>query len=204
MAKIERTDAQLVVSESPYPLRGLLLVAGAGLFIGVVAAFWDAPLERGKLIGWTLGSLTCFVGAAATERSRFVFDLKRRVLTWERRKLVRALSGRVAFTDVTDVILETRGDTEGTTYRALLVTKIGTVPLSNSFSGNRDKQAELAETILETLTMDPSRLFENSVAQLAVMGDTISAVTLVKEHYGLNTTQAHALVEAEARKTGES
>lgn len=202
MAKVERTDAQLVISENPAVLWGLLLVAGAGLLIGVVAAFWDGPLERGKLVGWTLGSLMCFVAAGAAERSRFVFDLENRVLTWERRKLLRSPSGRVAFTDITDVVLETRGDTEGTTYRALIVTKTGTVPLPG-FDHDRVRQAELAETVLEALTLDPNRLFENSVAQLARSGDTVSAVTLAREHYGLGTTQAHALARAEARKTGK-
>lgn len=204
MAKVERTDAQLVVSENPAVWRGLLLVAGAGMFVGVVAAFWNVPRPADKIVGWTLGSLMCFVGAAASERTRFVFDLEAQSLTWRRQRLFGTRSGEVLFADVTDVILSTHGDTEGTSYRVVLVTKMGQVPLSNSLNHNRKGQEELAETILEALSRNPANLIETSIARLAEMGDTIAAVTLAKEQYGLSTTRAHELVNEQRRNAGKA
>lgn len=108
------------------------------------------------------------------------------------------------FADVTDVILTTHGDTEGTSYGVALVTTTGRIPLSNSLNAIRKNQEELAKTILEALSRSPANLVENSVAQLAKSGDTVAAVTLAKEHYGLDTTRAHQLVEAQKRSAGET
>ena len=201
-AKVERTDAQLIVSENPAAWRALLLVAGAGMTVVVVAGFWEFPHPTDKIVGWTLGSLMGFVAAGATERTRFVFDLGRQTLVWERRPF-RARFGEVPFADVTDVILTAHGDTEGTNYRVVLVTKTERVPLPNTQDADRKSQEALAETVLEDLSRSPANLTENSVAQPARSGDTIAAVTLAKEQYGLSTTRAHALVEADARKTSK-
>ena len=202
MAKLERTPDQLVVSENPAVWRGVLPVVGLAMGVGVVAAFWEDPRPAGKIVGWTLGSLLCLLGAAVSERTRFVFDLGRQTLFWERRRLFGTRSGEVPFADVTDVILTTHGDTEGTSYGVVLVTKSGQVPLSNTLDADRKEQEAVAETILEALSRSPVNLIETSIARLAEAGDTIAAVTLAKEHYRLNTTQAHALVEAEKRRSG--
>ena len=199
MAKLERTPDQLVVSENPVVGRGVLLTVGVALGIGVVAAFWEDPRPMDKIVGWTLGSPLCLLGAAASERTRYVFDLGRQTLFWERRRFFRTRSGEVPFVDVTDVILTTHGDTEGTSYRVVLMTTTGQIPLSNSLDAIRKYQEAVAETILEALSRSPANPIENSVAQLAKAGDMIAAVTLAKEHYGLDTTRAHKLVEAQQR-----
>ena len=64
MAKLERTPDQLVVSENPVVWRGVLLAVGVALGVGVVAAFWEDPRPTDKIVGWTLGSLLCLLGAA--------------------------------------------------------------------------------------------------------------------------------------------
>ena len=204
MAKLERTPDQLVVSENPVVWRGVFLAVGVALGVGVVAAFWEDPRPTDKIVGWTLGSPLCLLGAAVAERTRYVFDLRRQTLFWERRRLFGARSGEVPFADVTDVILTTHGDTEGTSYGVALVTTTGRIPLSNSLNAIRKNQEELAKTILEALSRSPANLVENSVVQLAKSGDTVAAVTLAKEHYGLDTTRARRLVEAQKHSADET
>ena len=199
MAKLERTPDQLVVSENPVVWRGVLLTVGVAMGVGVIAAFWEDPRPADKIVGWTLASLLCLLGAAVSERTRFVFDLGRQTLFRERRRLFGTRSGEMPFADVTDIVLTTHGDTEGTSYGVALVTKTGRIPLSNSLDAIRKNQEELAETILEALSRSTANLIGNSVAQLAKAGDTIAAVTLAKEHYGLDTTRAHKRVEAQKR-----
>ncbi len=203
MAKLERTPDQLVVSENPVMWRGVLLIVGVALGVGGVAAFWEDPRPAGKIVGSTLGSLVCLLGAAASERARFVFNLETQTLTW-RQGFFKMRSGEVPFADVADVILEPHGDTEGTSYRVVLVTTTGQVPLSNTLDADRKRQEAVAETVLEALSRSPANLVENSVARLVKSGDTVAAVTLAKEHYGLDTTRAHRFVKVQKRSTDKT
>lgn len=163
--KITRSDSQkLVIEDFPYAL-------GALAFSGAVVLLWcsvsllvEGTAKKSEALGAFLGFLLCFsFGSVMAKRSVFEFDLVSRQLTWKRRGLFCRKGGTIPFDEIESANPESPkgGSRDGSpTYRLVLKTKNGVIPLTDSYSGEwaqkrEDEIRAQINAILKPATIKP-------------------------------------------------
>jgi|GEM_PF-6678695 len=114
---------------------------------GLFAATWfelqPHPPKYFPAIALGLGALLVLAGILAQQKRTYLFDTSLQRLKWTCSGLFK--SGAMPFSDIVEVRLESLSDSDGgQTYRAALVTPAGLMPLSNAYTGNKQKVAEFA------------------------------------------------------------
>jgi len=151
-----RLDGTLVVRENPVALRAILVCLGATV---LAAVFLQEPRDELRLFLGALASLLPLLGAALLERVHFEFDIAQRRLRWRRRNLFRALSGELAFAEITDVELRVRQDRDldvsrrrtTPSYCVALRTSGGDLRLSDRRYADERESTEIADAISAVL-----------------------------------------------------
>jgi hypothetical protein len=142
-----------------------------------------------------------FGGAVFTKRSEFNFDFVQKNLTWRRRGLFTNTGGIVPLEQITRAAVESHQDDSVTTYRVVLKTAHGSVPLTDSYSSNRETADRIRTAINDALklTSTPSEQIETDILDLALAGRKIDAIALARQRYGYDLTQAKQFVEGLTR-----
>ncbi len=201
MREIQQTD-RTIFEDRPIVLPAILAVSSLVFAFGLA---WQIPaLLAGdkEAIGMVLGLLFCAFGAVLLfRRDRFVFDAAQRRLRWSKWSLARASSGTVDFADILDVNMESIGANEGGgTYRVALRTRDGTVPLTETYSGDAEYWRPLVERLRDIVGLSGDRAADADTHSLVDQGRIIDAVRQLRETEGLSITQAKARVDAAQRE----
>jgi hypothetical protein len=149
--RIERTErGDLVVTNRETFIRVLLVGC-----IAVIVLVWLAPVRRKEAIAWSAIALIFGVAlVAADERSRFVFDRERDVLTWRKDTAFRHVAGEIPFSAITALSLErdfAASGQRGNARRLVLLTREGPIPVTSAFSGMDRTQEPTGRAIQQFL-----------------------------------------------------
>jgi hypothetical protein len=91
---------------------------------------------------------------AADERSRFVFERQRSLITWRKDTPFRHDAGEIPFSSITALSLErdfARSGQRGSARRLVLLTTQGPIPVTSAYSGIDRTQERVGHAIREFL-----------------------------------------------------
>lgn len=153
MTAARDTSGNLVITNVERFLALLLVLCITG-----AVAVWFTPVAFRTAAGWT-ALLATFALAltAALERSSFVFDGTRGVLTWRKTTPFRRDAGEVTLDDVTGLSLERdHSATHQSSARRLVIhTRKGPIPVTTAFTGlgqNAERVGEMVRSYLAELS----------------------------------------------------
>ena len=142
--------------------------------------------------------LLCF--AICFERTRFEFDPAEGSIHWFRKGIFSTKTGRLSFSQVTSVVLQTSlgSDVTCPSSRLALVTEGGELPLCRAYDGGT---GEAYETIavgirsLLNLSSISSDIVLDSVRAAVEQGRKIDAIRLLRIHKRMTLAEAKALID---------
>ena len=134
----------------------VVLVAFVVLFILV----WLAPVPISRAIAWSAVFILFGLALlAADERSTFVFDAHRGMLTWRKETPFRRTAGEIPLTSITALSLERdfgRSGQRSNAKRLVVLTTAGPLPVTNAFSGFDRTQEPVGRNLQQFLNMQRS------------------------------------------------
>lgn len=201
MREIQQSD-RTIFEDRPIVLPAILAAASLVFAFGLASHIPALLAGEKEAIGMVLGLLFCAFGAVLLfRRDRFVFDAAHRRLRWSKWSLARGSSGTVDFADILDVTMESIGANEGGgTYRVALRTRDGTVPLTETYSGDAEYWRPLMERLRDIVGLSGDRAADADTHALVEQGRIIDAVRQLRETEGLSITQAKSRVDAARRE----
>jgi hypothetical protein len=200
--RITHSDPQrLTIVDFPYVI-GLIAWPCAAFMAGIAIVAALNKRHPREIVGPIAAALMFFFGGAVfTKRSEFNFDFVQKNLTWRRRGLFTNTGGIVPLEQITRAAVESHQDDSVTTYRVVLKTAHGSVPLTDSYASNRDTADRIRTAINDALklTLDTNEQIETDILDLALAGRKIDAIALARQRYGYDLTQAKQFVEGLTR-----
>lgn len=205
----EDSDSRLIVTDSSIGLSAVLF-AGGGLLLGVALLGPDARAWPG------LGISACFLLLCAIlllRTARFVFDRARRVVTWERLRILSRSSGQVPFDDIRGVVVETTGLDGGTTggsYRLALTTPSGPIPFSDAYGPGLARYESMRDQIAAFIgqrdaSSTAAASAETDLRELVRQRRILDAVALLRARENVSLAEARQrIAEMEAQVTANS
>lgn len=182
-----------------------VILVAMSLVFAVKLAFHGAALLNGEkeAVGMLLGALLCAFGTVLLfRRDRFAFDTAGRRLTWHKWSIAGSSSGEIGFDDIVDVTLESMGGSEGGgTYRAALRLSDGTLPLTETYSGDAEDWRPVVRRIRQILGMEGSPSTDGDIESLMAQDRKIDAARQLRETEGLGLTEARAKAATAANQT---
>jgi len=177
-----RLDGAYVTTDRPIlPMLGLLVFA-----VALIAAAWHRYETHGSdalFIGITVCFAVLVVGSLTLPVIQFSFDPARQTIEWNSRSFMKRDGGRLNFSDVHNVVLQSMADADHpTTYRVAICTDNKTLPLGCSYSGNRARVVALATAIRALLGMPADTLANDSIAAMKASGKTIDAAAMQRDY----------------------
>jgi len=162
-----------------------------------------------RVLGAGVGAVATALVAAVLQDWRFLFDPRRRTLTWRRRNWFRDRRGVMPFADIQDVVVSSQleADSESPSvrcwqYSLTLATRAGPFQLTQTSSADKEEYEALAAEVRAVLG-EPQREApkvddlsdEAQVAKLLSVGQKLAAIALLRERQGLGLAEAKARVE---------
>lgn len=189
MKIVRQSNTELVFRESTLWISLLLALAALPLFYASTLRG-----QRGNLII----AIFFAVGALVWLRqATIVFDAAERTVRWRRMRFFRASSGSVPFAEIAGIGTETSSGSGGSTlYRLTLLAGPKPIPFTDTYSGGRNRAAQLRETALQFLAAHrgaplpaASANLDDSLRALLLRGRKVEAVRLLEttEHLDLAT-----------------
>lgn len=199
MRESRRQDV-IIFEDRPIVLPAILAVMS--LVFAVNLALQGAALLGGEkeAIGTLLGALFCAFGAVFLfRRDRFAFDVARRQLRWRKWSIVGSTSGEIDFDGIVDVTMESMNRSEGGgIYRVALRTPDGTLPLTETYSGQADDWRPIVGRIRDILGLDSEQSANSDTEAHLAQGRKTDAIRQLRETEDLDLTDARATVEIAA------
>jgi membrane protein YdbS with pleckstrin-like domain len=148
---------RLVVEDLPVASMTIAgIVAGALAFV-LTGALSAVPIEWDVFAG-ALITLLCLIVLVliVSKRSTFVFDFETNRLVWRRAGLLKRREGTIPVEQIRSVAVQSaQGSSGDRTYRVVLRTAAGTIPLTESFNTNGTLCEKIAAAIREHLPSAP-------------------------------------------------
>ena len=185
-------NGSVLYDDSPWFIEIVLFL----LAIGLGAMAWVSTTQQPPhyLVAAVLGSFAvmCAAGMFAQGQHRtFHFDPSTSMMAWTTKGLFGRKSGEVAFQDM-GVTLDTSSSTgSGVTYRVVLTTPSGSMPLSREYTGNRHAVEAQAASLRELLGQTPASL-DDSVRQMVRSGNKIGAIAALRDQNDMSLEDAVA------------
>jgi hypothetical protein len=117
---------------------------------------------------------------------------------WSARGLFRQSSGDVAFKDITVGVDAFNGD-RGVTYRVMLTTPVGSMPLYQAYVGNRQQVEQQAADLRALLGQSSDSQHDGSVAQMVQSGNKIDAVAMLRDQSHLTLEDAVRTIDDQSK-----
>lgn len=193
----EASDGRTVFFED-YPVVLPAIFAAAAAFLASHALVRYQALLGGEkeALGLIFSALfSALTGALFFRRDHFFFDLEQRRLSWRKWSLFKRSAGAVDFAEISGVSVESMsGSDGGASYRVALRTPDGSLPLTETYSGDSDTWQPLAER-LRTLLGLTAASGDDDLRALVAQGRHIDAVRQLREAKGLSLTDAKAEID---------
>lgn len=198
--KVERReDGTLVIGETLAFLRWGGLVCGLALAGTLAAAqFAWGGLDVRTWLGGGFTLALAFSAAAFVPDRTFEFEVAAGRLRWAVRRLAYRRGGSIPFADISAVVVQVDANREERrlTYRLVLMTRAGALPLSSVRTADRDACDHLADRIREALGR-PRTASNDAATGMAEAGYVVDAIALLRRKRGLGLVEARDRVTAQ-------
>lgn len=200
MYVLTEPSGKLVVTSTSRFSDWLLLLGSALSTVPTLRGLWRGTFdlhESTPLVG-TAFFLLCF--AICYERTRFEFDPAAGHIRWSRQGVFSTKAGRLPFSQVTSVVLQTSLGSDATcpSSRLTLMTDQGELPLSRTYAGGTGEEYEaIAGKIRSVLQLSPTTadIVLDSVRAAVEQGRTIDAIRLLRLHKRMTLAEANAFID---------
>jgi hypothetical protein len=207
MRSVRETGDELIIEHRDASTGKVFLgLAIACAAWAIVPALFDRSFTReeqfvGRLAGTCVLALLALV---FSESSRFTFDRRRRIATWQRRWAFSTKAGTLPFDQIETVVIETPIGDEGVpSRRAVLQTAGHDIPLSVGYRPDGDGECLALVARIRTfigrdsdLEVSSDDIIMDSVGSASRAGRTLDAIRLVRQHRGLSLEDAKKLVDS--------
>jgi hypothetical protein len=168
-----------------------------------------------NLIGLAGVVLFLLFAIPPARKTTFVFDARRRVVRWKRRKLFKIETGRIPFDDINEIDTEAIFGDKATAYRLKIITPQGFIPMAYTFGAGGKHYEQLRETIMDVVRSVPPPVtsaepgaksdeapanLDPSIRLLLIQGRKVDAVSLLCSTHNLSLTQATEQIDEIDRK----
>ncbi len=199
MHVVTEPSGKLVVSSTSGFFDWLLLLGSTLCTVPTFRGLWRGTFdldESTPLVG-SVFFLLCYV--ISFERSRFEFDPSDGHICWCRKGFFSTKTGRLPFSQVTSVVLQTclGADRTCPASRIALMTEQGELPLSRAYAGGTEETyGTIAGTIRSVLRLGAPTpdLIVDSVRAEVAQGRTVNAIRLLRLHKSMSLTEAKAFI----------
>ena len=201
--KLVRSDSGIQITDFSWLWGAIGFPAGIACLCALAGNLYQG-VYSGQTVAVLFGaSLGLGVGIILTQWSGFRFDKAQQEVAWQRRSLVRATGGVIAFEQIRFAVVQFSyggGDPKGPKdhYRVALRTNDGSVPLATAYDGGRvsdDRCREVRTAINECLGRRLESQDENDIRELQEAGDKLMTELFIKCRYNLSSTAAHKRYE---------
>lgn len=169
-----------------------------------------------RVLGTGVGTVAAALVAAVLQDWHFLFNPRRRTLTWRRRNWFRDRRGVMPFADIRDVVVSSQLETDSESpnlrrwhYSVTLATRAGPFLLTQTSSAGKEEYEALADAVRAVLGERQGEApkvddlsDEVQVAKLLAAGQKLAAIALLRERQGLGLAEAKVRVE-QIGKAGE-
>lgn len=193
----ERTKgSQIIFEERVFILPGVFIAAGVILALLALGIIKSGDFTGDEIVWPALGGAVFMIagGAVFLETSSFAFDKLYKRLTWSTWSLRKRASGAVPFADILSVNLQSISDSDGSTYRVVLHTANGLLPMTRAYSGTLQHWDAIAERIRAII--GPRTLPEDDdIRALIREGRIVDAVRQLREAKGVDLITAKTEID---------
>lgn len=155
-------DGTHLFTDRPYLFGFGLLILVFSLAVGTFKHYEVSGLDW-KTMLLALGVGASIVGALTLPGTRFIFDPMRKTISWSVRSFLKRTSGRVAFENVQQVIVQSSVlDSGRTFYRVEICTPEATLPLGIEFSPDIANVEKLAASVRQLLNLPATEHIEHA------------------------------------------
>jgi hypothetical protein len=199
MRIVRQTEQELVVRDSM-------------VWLSVFFALVSLPLLYAAVVHGTKGiqypaGVFLLIALFCLRRKTFVFDARQRIVRWQGIRVLKAYSGSMPFSEITEIGTETMPSPRGQPlYRLTLITPQGRTPMSDGYGGGGQWFEKIREAIVAFIQQDGSSVLtetslggdsglDESIRSLLAQGRKIDAIALVRAREDLDLTQAVHRVE---------
>ncbi|MBN2578934.1 MAG: hypothetical protein JXB10_08080 [Pirellulales bacterium] len=205
---IKRNDKQrLILVDFPFMVAVVGQLPAAALLCLAVAGKLQPSQEPGADTYW-LGLLFFILFAVGWDAvmlwfaklSTFDFDLVHRQLYWRRRSVYRKKSGIIPFDQIRGASVDILPSGSGSSYRLVLSTVQGTVPVMDYYTGGGRSDAKeyerIAAVVNAALKTHPAAEMEDQILELLAGGHRLAAIQMAMQRYGYDLNQASQFVDS--------
>jgi membrane protein YdbS with pleckstrin-like domain len=143
----------LVVEDIPFMGMTIAGIAAGALAFVLMGALSAIPIKW-DVFAAALVAILILIGLVVivSKRSTFVFDFETNRLVWRRSGLLRRREETIPVEQIRSVVVQSaQGSGGDRTYRVVLTTATGTIPLTESFNTNGKLCEQIAAAIREHL-----------------------------------------------------
>ena len=136
------------------------------------------------------------IAVAFFEKMEFVFDRSRQLVSWKKRTVFSSRSGSVRFNSIKSIVIQGVTDSDNNrNTRVAIITDKETLPLSKSYTGNRNQIIKIAQKLNQwVLDKNPDLVLESIEAALDD-GRRIDAAITLRKAYSLSMTEAKQILD---------
>jgi hypothetical protein len=194
-------DGPLALSETLSLLRWGALLGGVLMAAAlVVAQKPPSHLDARTFLAGNLVALLAFAIAGFIPDREFEFHSESGELRWRVWRLAYTRAGLLPFREISAVLLKTEIDAESRSrrmsFRLVLVTSIGHLPLTSVRTWDRAACEKLADDIRGRLGLRMGNAPSQTIEDLASGGHVIDAITLARRELKLDLAEAREYVES--------
>jgi hypothetical protein len=195
--QIDDRDNRLTITIPPggmVALFGIVGLACAAYATGIALFGWN---DYDHMVTAWISAATMFIPVIVMfERAKFEFDCGTNLMTWERRRTWGMRGGTVPFAEVKEVAVQRPlADSGVPSRRVCLITGEGEIPITIAYVTDPDDTASaVAARIRAILGRTEPDTLETARAMIA-RGETIQALTFLRERTGMSLTEAHTQVK---------
>lgn len=174
-------NGSVLYDDSPWFIEIVLFISAIG--IGAMAWVSATQLPPHYFAAAVLGffAIMCVVGMFTQQYHRsYLFNPRTSEMTWKIKGILRQSSGVVAFKDIGVTLDTSTSSDSAVTYRVMLTTPAGSMPLTRSYDGDRKGTEEQAASLRAMLGQTSASLQDDSVSQMARSGNKIGAISALR------------------------
>ena len=183
MKLIYEADNRFKIVDFPWWI-GAVFFPLAFFFAWQIFQHWNLNAPLLGYLPLLLGALVSGLGAAfLTQRSEFDFDVNNKQVKWQRQSLFGRKAGTIPFYQIEYAVVQCSSGARnsGTSYRVVLSTAQGIIPLTNAYSAGQDAHCqEIRSLINRALGVELASESDNDIREMERQGDTFGAARLAK------------------------
>jgi hypothetical protein len=178
-------DGSVLYEDSPWFLEIALFGFAGALGAAIWRILTQHPPEYVMAVLLSIFVAICILGMLVQQYRTFLFDPSVATMRWTARGLFGRSSGEVAYKDI-QVGVDTSAAGQTPTYRVMLTTPTGSMPLVQGYVSDRTGVEKKAEELRALLGQTSDSLQADSIQQMVQTGNKIGVVAMLRDQSSMS------------------